>query len=493
MFERKISWQQILFGVLVLSIGIELLFFSRMPKQTWIEGLMHSWYMSKGLVIYRDFASQYLPSLFTLMLVLHKFTGFSQYPTIILSPVNSIISLFIIYFLSKKYLKSWYQIAPILFFTIWDVLINENHFHTNSFLGTVNLVAFAIWIEWYQKPTKVKSIFLGVVGSVAFLAQQILVVFYGIIFISAAYKVWQNKKNIWPVVYLGISFALPIVLMFLYLLINDAWTGFYFWNYDWYAKGYYTFDKIGRGKDEILLLFSVSSPFIFLILALGKSAYSKIFSKDLIIFILLLIISFPVMFWYATFHLSRLAMCLTLFSFVFGVGLQLLMQGKKRSELTFLLLIVFVILNLFTYITVAMPRHMSNWQRPLRQNILTAVRKEDSIYEAIEWIKLNTSESEKIFVLDNPIVYLETNRLPSSPRAVSNLPFVYEPIEDFKRELVSNPPDYWLIDINQWKRFEQFGYKNTAILFGKILSCEEKVISFGDLEIYRHKDTDFCF
>jgi len=132
----------------------------------------------------------------------------------------------------------------------------------------MNLIAFVCWIEWYKKPNSKLAVLLGVVGSVAFLAQQMLFIFYGIIFLSAFYRVWQDRKNLVATIFLTVSFMIPIMTLLIYLFINNAWAGFYFWNYDWYRQGFYTFDKIGRGKNEILLLISVSSPILLACLVL---------------------------------------------------------------------------------------------------------------------------------------------------------------------------------------------------------------------------------
>lgn len=143
-------------------------------------------------------------------------------------------------------------------------------------------------------------------------------------------------------------------------------------------------------------------------------------------------------------------------------------------------------MNILSFFIVMVPIYKSRFGVPWKYNIITKVNEGDTTDFAIKWLKANTDDRDRVFVLDNELIYLESNRLPSSARAVTALPFVYVPLEDFKNELRTYTPDYWIIDEGQKKRFYDFGYGETAEVFWQMLECEPVVAKYQSLTIREH-------
>ena len=102
--------------IIFLGIVWEIYVFIRFPKQAWVEGLLEAWYAYKGLVFYKDFTTTYLPFLHLTMMPFHVIFGFTQTPTLVLSPIVSIMTFLTIIIFSWRFLSGWYKYIPPLFF-----------------------------------------------------------------------------------------------------------------------------------------------------------------------------------------------------------------------------------------------------------------------------------------------------------------------------------------------------------------------------------------
>lgn len=480
-----------IFCILFVIIGFVIL-----PKSSWGEGVVYTWFMSKGLFMFKDFASQYFPTLFIFIYWLHKIFGFNPTLTIVLSPLNNILLFYLVYFASKKWLRGWYRILPLAFLLFWNVLISASNFHTNPFLGTVMFGSLILWISWYKKPKKLTAALLGFLLAVALTSHQMVIFFVGIVSLSLIFEAFKKKDKIGSVFVAFISFLIPIVGIVYWLLVHSAWNEFYFWNIKWYFidRGY-TFDRLGRNPLEVLILFSVVAPILLMILALLRKKVGNGFTKRQLMFISLAAATFPVTFWFATMQYVRESSCIAIFSFLLGWGIQLLTLGKRRLEATTkLVILIVVVLNIASLFMWVIPKYHGMLQRPWKYNVITKVYKDDPMSDVIIWLRNNTRSNDKLFILSNKIIFFESDRLPSSNRSAAALPFQWMPIESFKEEIQKNPPSYWVVDEGQYQRFIDFGYRDLADTFWKMLSCEPVAVQFKTMTIRKHAiDKPFCW
>lgn len=501
MFKKKIfnkirslsKIDKIFILVVVLGIIWELFAFYRFPRQSWVDGLLEAWYMTKGLIIYKDFTSQYFPLLYMIMIPFHKIFGFSQVPTMYLAPLWSFSIYIILCVTCVKWLKGWQRILPIIFFLIWDPTLSENHFFTTNFHALINLVIFILWWLEYQKPKKITAILLGLFMSFSFLSSQIVIFFIGAILISLVFRsLKERERKYWQSLILTtIFFSLPSLIVFVWLYKTGALPGFYYWNFTYYFTKIYPFSAYGKSLRDILFYLSIHSPFLLLIPVIIKD---KNYLKPQLIFTFFILFSLPITFLFALFYPQRFNMTMPISALFLGLGMKLAGKQPKKRKLTFWVLGLVILINFVTIIYAFIPQYTSYFNRPKENQILDKVKEGDVFWKAEEWVKKNTPQDARLFVTVNALFYFVTDRLPSSSRAASNLPFVYRPIEVFKTELREKPPDYWVIDERNWQRYPNFNCQDVAEFLTKVLNCEPVVARFDYITIRKHVGgSSFCF
>ena len=482
-------------GIVFLVGVVWLVFlFLRMPKQTWVDGLLESWYMSKGLLIYKDFTSQYTPLLYLIMWVFHKIWGFGQEPTIWLSLVSSVMVFVTLAFVSTKWLTGWYRVLPLLFFLVWEPIVGGNHYGTMAFHEMVDLLALVMWFEWYRRGGKVAALFLGFFLGAGLMSTQIVGGFVIVIFISLVFRWWQKRGKwlTWPWAIVG--FLIPVITVVGWLVGKGLISWFYYWAVKYYFYGYAY--SLGRGWDNILIYFSIFLPLLFVVAAamlwfFCKEARVQWRKKDVELsqlgWFFFILLSLPLPFWFAIFHPNRFQMGLAIFALIFGWGFELLMMVRRRRWLSWGLMGLILCCNLVGVYRVVIPKLTWGWNYALEKNVLTRIYSDDPMYQVEEWVRRNTRSDDKLMATTDSMIYLDTDRLPVSRRVTTNLPQAYYPLEEFAKELSINPPDYWIIDERNWQRFRDFGKGDAAEMLIGILNCEPLVVKFDYVTIRKHE------
>ena len=482
--------------VLVASVFWLLYAFYRFPRQSWVDGLLESWFLSKGLVMYRDFTNQYPPLLFIILMPFHKIFGFSQNPTMYLAPITSLGTLAVLAYVSFKWLKGWVKIIPIMFYAFWDPILSENHFMTTSFHSIINLLVFVVWWSWYAAPKKIKAFILGLLLSLSLLTMQIVVFFIALIFVSVLYRVLKDRKKVGDshffLVLLG--FLLPCLLVIWWLFKTGAFPDFYYWNITYYFPGIYPFFAMGKGARDLRMYLAIISPILILAYVwFTKISRNGFFTQTF--YAVVVAASLPATFWFAIFHPSRFYMMMPIFALIFGLGTNIFFKEKTKNKKIFALMMAgIVFFNLLVFIKDLTPIYAKFINHPREYQMLDRIYENDPIYQSIEWVKNNTPENSRLFVTETSLFYFASRRLPSSSRATMSLPWVFEPLSLFKEELIKNPPDYWVIDERNWIRFKNFGYQHIVDFFKKIITCDRPIIKFDYITITKHSGgSKFCF
>lgn len=107
---------------------------------------------------------------------------------------------------------------------------------------------------------------------------------------------------------------------------------------------------------------------------------------------------------------------------------------------------------------------------------------------AINWIKLNTKESDRILVAGDNLFYVKADRLPSASRQLLT-PWHYKPIEKTIPIIINNRPDYWIIETDYMKRLKSPQEWNspeiTDFLDSELASCYHKLATFSTWQIWK--------
>jgi len=490
------------FVACAIWIGLAFIF---LPKQAFVQSLYESWFVSKGLVFYKDFGGGYLPFLRMLMVLYHSVFGYNQTATIILSPVNSLVILWLLFAASKKILTGKTKYLPILFFIIWYGYLGQNHFVTTSFMGTTILLSTIFWLDWYEKPKLITAFLAGFFASISFLSLQMVGFYLIAIYLSILFRsiAKQGKKFVYTTIAMGMGFILPAGLIISYLIINNAFKDFYYWIVTYKANNY-PFSNLGRGTQNIIIFSAVHSPILLVFLIMYDSikrkkreTFKKYFS------LLLILVSLPIVFWFSIFHPLRFEISLPTFALLLGICVEKVKKlNAKINTISVIVLSVIFLLNAYCLFFIVGPQYKSNflYNRKIEtiydildpsileaKNILSKIYRNDPMYDAVIWVRKKTTTNATLIVLADPLFYVESRRVLANPRAFVSQPWVFEPLDDFAEELKQKPPDYWVVDERLIdERFPEFGYEHTKVFFDKLLSCEPVVAQFEYVTIRKH-------
>lgn len=493
---KSIGKDKLFYIVFVLGMVWLLFVFVYFPKQAFVEGLLQAYYTQEGLVFYKDFINQYFPFLHFLLNAYHGSVGLSQESSIVLAPLNTFILYLSISVVSFKALDGKYRVLPLLFFLIWDPILAENHFNPNPFQATVNFLAFALWFYWFRKPTAKKGFVIGILLSASFLTVHIVAFFVGIVFLSGLYLVKRNKKNLNSFLGLCYGLAIPVVFTIVYFIHKDALHELYYRNIEYYFRDY-PFTGFGKGTENIVIFLAIVSPVILLLRTLWLYIVSKVHKKfftglnvnlPFLLFLILITASLPLAIWLAIFHPIRFYLMMPIFAFVFGLGVYWNnVAGKAKDRVSLILVILIASLNLFVFAKYLVPKYERNFRYPKDRLVLSRAYPHDPMYWTVQWVREYTEKDARLFVIDDPLYYLDTERLPSHARATHNEPYTYLPLDTLLDEIREKPPDYWVIDERLIvERFPDFGYEYVGDFFESVYGCDEVVYQNEYLTVRKH-------
>ncbi len=474
MSTKKTNWYKWLTIIFLLAVAWEVFIFVRLPKQAFMQGLLESWLVSKGLIFYKDFFGAYLPFLRLSMIPLHAVFGYTQYTTIALAPITSVVVLYILFLASRKWLNGWFSLIPIIFFSVWHTFLSNNHFLATSFLGLTVLVSMVCWLSWWDKPTRTKSFFIGLFTAFSIYTLQIVLPFYAILNLSMVFK---SKRH---VIISFIGFIIPTLIIIVWFLSKGALDDLYIWTIKYHFTNY-PFANLGREIENVLIYLSIHLP-IFLLLFTGFKNSKKLL-------LLFSLICLPLAFWFAIFHPVRFEISLPALALIFGIAAQSILENRSKKlrkwGIRFLFLILLI--NFYTISKYKLESYrVKLFETKYKYEILSEVYPDDPMHPAIEWMKTNSGPKDKVFALADALFYVETDRLPANRRAVASEPFVYVPFEDFKKEIETSWPDFWAIDERQWKRMDDYGYQDLRKNFQELVTKDPIVAQFDYWTIRKH-------
>ncbi len=467
---------KVLIIIFVFGVLFEIVIFFRFPRFAWMEGLLNTWYTSKGLHFYRDFMAYYAPVLRLSALPLHWVFGLKQWPTVFLQLFRAEVTFFLVFYASLKFCKSWTRIVPLIFYLAWDVIVTQNQFSPNGFLELLIFISIINWLDWYKKPKKKNAFIMGLCGGLAVFSAQIILPFFVVMFSTLAFVSLKEKRSFVSLKSFSIGFSIPAVFTLSWAISQGIFNDFYFWTVK-YLLFYYPKSDLGRAVDNKFIFFSLHAPLLLtlfpIIRSLREKKYETFWKYSLLSSMLIIL---PISYWFAIFHVIRFQISLAVFAIFFGLLLEEFKKEKGKIK-TFeaLIIVLIVCLNIYSFWKYGAPRYQRYLLGPREKRIMTMFYPDDPAYHIAAWVRDNTPEDAKLFIIADPALYLETRRLPVNSRASLNLPFLYEPLADLEKNLEKNPPGYWIVDERIWERFHDFGYDTATDMFKRILK-DKKVV-----------------
>lgn len=477
MKPAKISF---IIAILFLSI-----IFLLLPHTIELTGTLETWFPYKGLTLYKDIAMFHFPLGRFILFPLHLLSNWNLEFDPFVGLGIGITNLTCIYYFGKKYLSETAVSIALIFFAMffWFFATSILYFH-EMLIGLLLTISIFLLLEINSEMllSAKKNFSLGFFLSLAEFSGQIATptVFIGVLL--ALYIIIKKKTGVLKNSLIFTSgLALPYVILVLYFLGKNALWEFIYWNtiyYFTYASSTTPFIELPFKEISAFYL-----PLILLLILFSfkLAARKKVsFENAAIFFLALSSLPFAV---HSIFHPHHLNYPLGILAITAGYavnGLRILKNGKV---IIIAASILFIFLGALTFI----PWYVTHLSPPSLK-IVNDVYPGDPMYMAVEWVKQNTNQNDKLMVLGDPLFYMRSDRLPAS-RPAKSIPYSWEPLEKVSIEIKATPPDYWIIDTHALNRLSEVNHKQNMVDFinSELKFGYSKTITFEYWEIWKRK------
>lgn len=455
------------------------------PHTIELTGVLETWFPYKGLALYKDIAMFHFPLGRFILIPLHLLSNWNLELDPFVGLGIAIANLMLIYHFGKKYLSKTATSIALIFFAIFFWFFATAILYFHEMLIGLLLTASIILLFQLNKDKSIstkKAFSFGLLLSLAEFSGQIATptVFVGVllafyILIKRRTKVLKNS------LILVAGFILPFAILSLYFLGKDALWEFIYWN----TLYYFTYSASASPFAELpireILAFYLPL-LLLLVLLFCKLATREKISFQTAAIVLLVGSSIPFII-HSVFHPHHLNYPLGILAISAGYsfdGLRIIKNGKA-------ILIIASAFFMFLGVSTIMPWYAQRLSPPSLK-IVNDVYPGDPMYDAVVWIKQNTSENDRLMVVGDPLFYMRADRVPSS-RPAKSIPYSWEPLEQVSSEIRATPPNYWVVDNNAIKRLTQVNLKQNMVDFvnEELKSRYSKRITFKNWEIWERK------
>lgn len=445
---------------------------------------MGSWFAFKGLVFYKDFPSFHFPLGRVPLIIADYFSNASLGSGSYLALFFGLLTLYPLYLIGRKFLSKTANFITLSFFALFYWIAQSAISYTYEtvitfFLSITLLLFFNLNDDFSLNPKR--WLIFGLAAGLLELSGQLVTITLATIIVLqiSRFKGRYNiKKLLKPIGFFLLGAIIPFVTVTSYFIFKNAFWDFITSNSLPYLsyKDSSQIDFWALPFNELLAFYT---PLLALILiqSLGTSKFKKLppFSLSLIG-----LSTIPFIF-FGIYHPHHLLFALPVMSAAAGLAWDLAKSAKNG-----LLIISFAILIFsLIYLKDLLPRLKRNLTFPPNFSITNDTKPGDGMYEAIEWIKEDSSPSDKIMVVGDPLFYVHSGLLPAS-RPSEGIPHNWEPFEKTKKEIEATPAKYWIVDDSLINRMVKDFKKGFMVdyVYETLNKCYKSQGKFGGTEVW---------
>lgn len=307
-------------------------------------------------------------------------------------------------------------------------------------------------------------------------------------FISGYYILRKSRKALSDLAALLFSGAVTLVPLIAYFWIHNALPEFFYWNVTYYLD----YAKITTNPTDLPLfdIFIFYLPGILilfsLITSMGKwvNQKSKKFTAwdpNLVIMLFLAVASIPFTV-FSVFHFHHFTYSLPVLTLCLGFAL----SNRSIRFVKIFTISILIALSCYSIIRV-FDWTFSHLTMPPDFSIRNDVKTTDSDWQVVNWLKQKTNPTDRILVIGNAMIYVRSDRLPST-RPAHSIPFSWIPFAKIKQEVLTQSADYLLTDSAFTIRLKRDYKLPDMYNFVSDLesNCYKKVYSIDTWEIWKH-------
>lgn len=468
MVENKITLL-----TLIISFIWHILVFFRLPHLTWLPGFLNTWLMDNGLILYKDVVDPHFPFSYFFLYPFLKISNWNLQTDPILSLAVALITCLGIYYFGRRFLTPIGTTISLVFFSVfywyfsvWVQISQE---------GIQGLMLIPILYFLLDEKRILNSFLFGLLVSVYILTGQIVIILSITILL---FLLFSGRGN-----FMSLAFGLlaPFVLTSIYFLSKGSLNDFIFWNGPYYLT-YARLNQVTGGSLPWLNILVFYSPIIFLLPLILNKQFEVV--KKTSLHLLFLIISTIPLILFSVFHPHHFLFALPLLSIAAGFSIPELLKSSKFKLPTFVIITLISVYLITTVISQQTSRFIPGWQPKILSGDL-----DQNQYQTVEWLKNNSPQNSRISVVGDPLFYFRSERLPANNR-YSVLPWHWLPLNETKRVIDKNPPEFWVIDKHFVDRLI-YGWKTPQIvdlIREELQSCYKLMFANTEWEVWQR----FC-
>lgn len=451
-----------------------------------------AWFTDKGLVMYKDFLNFYFPLSTYFVLPFLKISNWNLELEPFLSLCIALATLVVIYKTAAKFLTPLGTSFSVIVFALLFYYFTTAVQYTGEAITGLFLILTANRTLSFAKSggSTVNLFIIGILVSLTLLFNQIsalpLIVF-SIFLLFGISKTSKKKEFPNSFLVLAVSIALPVALLSLYFLKQNAFPDLFSNNFTYYLN----YVKLARGSgnllslpwNEIFLFYTPAIIGIYLLTSL--KAIPTTLRPTLLLLLIVSVTTIPSII-FSVFHRHHFLYSLPVLALLFGIVFDVGTRSKQLlGKIIILMAGVFIVYQVFSTI---FPWYSTRILAGRGNYIANDILPGDSMHDAVKWIKDNTKTEDKILVAGDGFFYFKADRIPAS-KFFTVLPWHYKPISQTSPLIEKSMPEYWIISPSYLKRISSLeGWNSpeiTEFIYGQLESCYKKRVVFPDWEIWQ--------
>lgn len=228
---RKIQqhvWLEAL--LLCVGLGVHLFYLFHTTFVDWPEMLLYPWFLTKGLVYYRDVILAYVPGAYYLLHGLYSLIGYSTASEKLIAYGFILLTDVLVYLTARRLTKQvWPGIIALFFFVLWQPIFSGNTIWYETILAPMYLIAYFFALRYLDKPTLNAVIPVGTMLAVATLMKQTAVwsVLAMCLFVWLSHT--HKKEGVIHAVIIGLTTIAANLLVWGYFVFVGVGRDYGFW------------------------------------------------------------------------------------------------------------------------------------------------------------------------------------------------------------------------------------------------------------------------
>ena len=160
-------------GLILSALGIHLWYLTHTTFVDWPEMVLYPWFLSQGMVYYRDIVLAYVPGAYYLLHALYSVIGYSAQSEQVLAYGFILLTDLLVYVTARKLTRSMLpSLFALFFFILWQPIFSGNTIWYETILAPIYLVAYLLVLVYGKKPTLKSVTPIGLVLAAATLIKQ---------------------------------------------------------------------------------------------------------------------------------------------------------------------------------------------------------------------------------------------------------------------------------------------------------------------------------